>query len=118
MWVTLKCSSFARFIIFPYITSFSVLEVNNIIGYVGDTSDLEIDVTEAGSSTIIPSEADNKADFAPDTESSVIDQILLTTGTVGLTKDLDESGDGGQEKSKEAKVYSNALNCFSVYVFT
>ncbi|KAI3774096.1 hypothetical protein L1987_48639 [Smallanthus sonchifolius] len=72
----------------------------------GDPSDLEINVIEACSPKSIRSEAENKSESSLDPESSVIDQILSTTGSGGLTKDLDESGDGGQEKSKEAKVWA------------
>ncbi|KAI7756452.1 hypothetical protein M8C21_002341 [Ambrosia artemisiifolia] len=72
----------------------------------GDTSDLQINLIEAGSPKSIPVEAENKSDFPVDSESSVIDQILSTTGSGGLTKDLDDSGDSGQEKSKEAKVWA------------
>ncbi|XP_076886194.1 DExH-box ATP-dependent RNA helicase DExH11-like [Bidens hawaiensis] len=73
----------------------------------GDTSDLQINVIEAGSPRpIISTEAENKPEVSNDSESSVIDQILSTTGSGGLTKDLDESGGSGQEKSKEAKVWA------------
>ncbi|KAJ0700019.1 putative RNA helicase [Helianthus annuus] len=66
-------------------------------------SDLEINLIEAGSPRSIPVEAEDKSVFPLDSESSVIDQILSTSGSEGLTK---ESGDSGEEKSKEAKVWA------------
>ncbi|KAF5786110.1 putative RNA helicase [Helianthus annuus] len=66
-------------------------------------SDLEINLIEAGSPRSIPVEAEDKSVFPQDSESSVIDQILSTSGSGGLTKEL---GDSGEEKSKEAKVWA------------
>ncbi|MFS7978053.1 putative RNA helicase [Helianthus anomalus] len=66
-------------------------------------SDLEINLIEAGSPRSIQVEAEDKSVFPQDSESSVIDQILSTSGSEGLTK---ESGDSGEEKSKEAKVWA------------
>ncbi|KAM0025894.1 putative RNA helicase [Helianthus debilis subsp. tardiflorus] len=66
-------------------------------------SDLETNLIEAGSPRSIPVEAEDKSVFPVDSESSVIDQILSTSGSGGLTK---ESGDSGEEKSKEAKVWA------------
>ncbi|KAD6795715.1 hypothetical protein R6Q59_031765 [Mikania micrantha] len=79
----------------------------------GDSSnsELEINVIEVVSPISIPSEAENKSEFSADPESSVIDQILSTTGSGGLTKDLDESGDDDQEKAKEAKVWAVTGGC-------
>lgn len=79
-------------------------------GYVGDTSELEIEVIEGDPPKSIQSEAESKPG---DSDTSIIDQVLLS-GTGGLIKDLDDSGDGGQHQLKEAKVFSyeilNALN--------
>ncbi|KAK9078766.1 hypothetical protein SSX86_002824 [Deinandra increscens subsp. villosa] len=72
----------------------------------GGTSDQQINLIETGSPKSMPPEAETKSDFSPDSESSVLDQILSTTGPGGLTSDLDELGDTGQEKSKEAKVWA------------
>ena len=86
-----------------------MLEVNNIDGHAGDASELEIEVIETESPKSIHSEAENKSDLPDgprDSESSVIDQIL-STGSGGLSKDLDYSTDAGQQQSKEAKVFSN-----------
>lgn len=74
----------------------------------GDASELEIEVIEAESPKSIHSEAENKLDLPDgprDSESSVIDQIL-STGSGGLSKDLDDSSDAGQQQSKEAKVWA------------
>ncbi|XP_024988719.1 DExH-box ATP-dependent RNA helicase DExH11 isoform X1 [Cynara cardunculus var. scolymus] len=71
----------------------------------GETSELEIEVIEAGSPKSISPEVENKSDLpvgALDSESSVIDQIL-STGSEGLGKGLDDSGDGGRQQPNEAK---------------
>nr|XP_043623499.1 DExH-box ATP-dependent RNA helicase DExH11 [Erigeron canadensis] len=72
----------------------------------GNTSELEIEVTEVDSPNSFTVETENKLGFpdgALDSETTVIDQIL-STGSEGATKDFDKSGDGSQQK--EAKVWA------------
>ncbi|KAI3765479.1 hypothetical protein L2E82_15514 [Cichorium intybus] len=73
----------------------------------GDTSELEINVIQLESPKSIPSENEKKSDIRDD-ESSVIDQIL-STGSEGLTKGLEDSdsGDGRQQpEDEEPKVWA------------
>ncbi|CAI9268321.1 unnamed protein product [Lactuca saligna] len=70
----------------------------------GDTAELEMNVIELGFPKSVPLEDENKPDSL-DTESSVIDQIL-STGSEGLTKGLDDSDSGDGGRQKEPKVWA------------
>ncbi|CAI9264017.1 unnamed protein product [Lactuca saligna] len=77
---------------------------DNIDHRVGDTAELEMNVIELGFPKSVPLEDENKPDSL-DTESSGIDQIL-STGSEGLTKGLDDSDSGDGGRQKEPKVWA------------
>ncbi|KAL7595737.1 hypothetical protein Lser_V15G31437 [Lactuca serriola] len=79
-----------------------MVDNDNIAHRVGDTPELEMNVIELGSPKSVPLEDENKPDLL-ETESSIIDQIL-STGSEGLTKGLDDSNSGDGGRQKEPKV--------------